>query len=318
VGEAEAQAGRVVTDLGVVVLTHGPRGEYGPLLRQLLEQGAPPSSVALVQNPTDPSDPLPEPPDPDVTVLRMPRNLAYAGGMNAGIRHQLERGAGLVLLLTQDVRLRPGVIQALVAAARRSPSHGVLGPVLWLRDEDGVFSYGGRRGRLGGWVSHLREAPDPTSDGIADCDWVDGAAILVRREVLERVGLLDERLFIYFEETELCLRATRSGWRVGVALDAEAEQESGQPARPGFHAYLISRNGFEYARQASGLVGVAATIRRALVESWGLVRAYRGAAEGDRRATRVKLAGMWLGFLDFLRRRFGPPPERVARLGRDQ
>jgi GT2 family glycosyltransferase len=236
--------------------------------------------------------------------------------MNTGIRHQLAKGASRVLLLTQDVRLRDGAVGALMAAGDRHPEYGVLGPVLWLRDAMSVFSYGGRRGRRGGWVEHIRDAAPPSDDGIAHCDWVDGAALLIRRDALEHVGLLDERLFIYFEETDLCLRITRAGWRVGVVLDAVAEQESGQPARPGFHAYLMARNGFEYARRSSGLVGAAAAVRRAVRESLDLLGGYRDASAPDRRAACIKLVGTWLGFVDFLRRRFGPPPERIARLGR--
>jgi GT2 family glycosyltransferase len=302
--------------LGVVVLTHGPKGEYGPLVVQLLEQGVEPGSIVIVQNPVHPTDPPAQAPDPGVQVLRTPRNLAYAGGMNTGIRHHLERAASRVLLLTQDVRLRPGAVDALLRAGESNPEFGVLGPLLWLRDEDRVFSYGGRRGRRGGWVEHILEGPPPASDGIAACDWADGAALLVRSEVFKRVGLLDERFFIYFEETDFCLRATRAGWRVGVVLEAGAEQESGQPARPGFHAYLISRNGFEYARRSSGLVGVAAATRRSLLESAELLRSYGANGKEERSAARIKLAGTWLGLVDFLRRRFGPPPERVSRLGR--
>lgn len=305
-----------VEGLGIVVLTHGPRGEYGPLVLQLIEQGAAADLIAIVQNPVDPSDPPAQPPAPGVTVLRTPRNLAYAGGMNTGIRHHLERRVARLLLLTQDVRLRPGALDALLAAGERHPEYGVLGPVLWLRDEQRVFSYGGRRGRRGGWVEHILDGPPPADDGIAECDWADGAALLIRREALERVGMIDERLFIYFEETDLCLRVTRAGWRVGVVLSAEAEQESGQPARPGFHAYLIGRNGFEYARRSSGLVGAAAALRRAARQSLEMLRAYPRATEPERQATRIKLAGTWLGFFDFLRRRFGPPPERIAGSGR--
>jgi hypothetical protein len=234
--------------------------------------------------------------------------------MNAGIQHHLARSARLVLLLTHDLRLRAGAIPALLRAAERAPAYGVLGPLLWARGEDRIFSAGGRRGRRGGWVSHIKDCPSPGQDGIAECDWIDGAAILIRRALLERVGPLDERLFMYFEETDLCLRVQRIGWRVGVVLDAEAEQESGQLTRPGLHAYLISRNGFEYARRAAGFVGVAATVRRAIVESFELTRAYPAAGPLERAAARTKLAGMWLGFLDFLRRRFGPPPRRVAQL----
>lgn len=306
----------LATDVGIVVLTHGPRGEYGPLVASLIEQGVAPSSIALVQNPTDPSDPEPRPPVPGIAVIRMPRNLAYAGGMNAGIRHHLGRGSRLLLLATQDLRLRAGAIPAILAAAERAPAYGVLGPLLWARGEDRLFSGGGRRGRRGGWVAHILEPPPADSDGIAGCDWVDGAAILIRREVLEGVGLLDERFFIYFEETDLCLRAQRAGWRVGVAVHAEAEQESGQPARPGFHAYLISRNGFEYARRAAGPLGVVATVRRALVETFELLRAYPRSTPTERAFSRIRLLGTWLGFLDFVRRRWGPPPAAVSRLGR--
>ncbi len=303
-------------DMGVVVLTHGPTGDYGPLVAALVEQGVPGAAIALVQNPVDPSDPEPEPPTPGATVLRMDRNLAYAGGMNAGIRHHLERGTKLVLLLTQDVRLRDGAIPALLAAAERAPDYGVLAPLLWARGEERIFSGGGLRGRRGGWVTHIKEAPTPGEDGIAATDWADGAALLIRRELFDQVGLLDDKLFIYFEETDLCLRAERAGWRVGVVLEAEAEQESGQPARPGFHAYLISRNGFEFALRSAGVVGVLATLQRALAESVGLVRGYRSADGTERAMRRIKLEGTWLGFLDFLRRRFGPPPPRVAQLGR--
>jgi GT2 family glycosyltransferase len=300
-----------VDQLGVVVLTHGPEGEFGPLVDALVDQGVPGEAIALVQNPVSPSDPEPAPPAERAAVLRMPGNLAYAGGMNAGIRHQLERGARLVLILTQDLRPREGMVEALLAAERRAPAFGVLAPVLWVRDEDRVFSWGGRRGHRHGWVSHIVDGPPPARDGIAEVDWADGAALLLRREMLEQVGLLDEKLFIYFEETTLCLRATQAGWKVGLVLDAGAEQASGEGARPAFHAYLISRNGFEFARQSSGPLGVLAALRRALVQTWELARSYPGAEDGERSAARIKVAGTWLGFVDFARRRFGPPPERL-------
>ena len=129
-------------------------------------------------------------------------------------------------------------------------------------------------------MSHIRDAPPKAENGIAPTDWADGAILLIRREVFERVGMLDETLFIYFEEADLCLRATSNGFAVGVVLAAEAEQESGQPARPGFHAYLISRNGLEYARRSAGMLGVGATVRRTLIESFNLARAYPSADTG--------------------------------------
>ena len=233
--------------------------------------------------------------------------------MNVGIRHHLARGARLLLCLTQDVRLRDGMLDALLAGAERASDFGVLAPVLWARDENRVFSYGGRRGRRGGWVAHITDRPVSAADGIAECDWADGSVLLIRRAVLERVGLLDESFTHYFEETDFLLRTTRAGWRVGVVLDAEAEQRSGAGARPAFHAYLLSRNGFEYAWRSSGLVGVVAAIRRAVLESWEAGGSYRAGTHSERSAVRTKLAGSWLGFFDFVRRRFGPPPQHLLR-----
>jgi GT2 family glycosyltransferase len=300
--------------IAATVVTHGPDGEYGPLIESLVAQGVAPGAITLIQNPVSPSDPTPEPPVDGVVVLRTERNLAYAGATNVGVRHHLAGDSRYILCLSQDLRLREGAVAALLAAMETAPGFGVLAPVLWLREGDQVFSYGGRRGRRHGWVEHITERPEPSADGIAECDWADGAALLVRHEVFEQIGGLEERLAHYFEETTFQLRARRAGWRVGVVLGAVAEQRPGQAARPAFHAYMISRNGFEYARMSSGLLGVAATASRALRESWELGRSYPAAGPGERAVVRTRLAATWLGFVDFALRRFGPPPDRIRRL----
>ena len=81
--------------------------------------------------------------------------------------------------------------------------------------------------------------------------------MLVRAAALERVGGFDERFWSYFEEAELCLRARRAGFRVGVVLDAVAEQAPGGPGRPGVWSYLMTRNGVAYAWRAAGPGGLA-------------------------------------------------------------
>src|ERR1700704_1743670 len=116
------------TRLGAVILTVGTDGDYAPLVRSLLEQSVPASSIVLVQNPTEREQRQVDAPAPGVEVLRTDRNLGYAGGMNVGIRHHRARGAALVLLLTHDVRLQDGAVRALCESSRRSPQFGVLGP----------------------------------------------------------------------------------------------------------------------------------------------------------------------------------------------
>ncbi len=292
-----------------MVLAYGAGDLHVPLLAALLGEGAAPEALVVVHNPASARD---RPGDvPGVPLIRNRRNLGYAGGMNIGIRHQLARGARHVVLLTHDTRPRPGALAALGRAAERAPEFGVLGPALCFAGSERAFSYGGRTAADGS-VGHILERPAPGR--VAACDWIDGSAMLLRGDALERVGLLDDRFFMYFEETDLCLRMQRGGWSVGVVLDAVAEQEPGRERRVGAFTYLMTRNGTEYARCAAGARGVAAAVGRVLLETpphlGAVVRRSAAAAE-----SRVVLAAMWLGLLDFARRRFGPPPARLAGLG---
>ncbi len=296
-------------DIGIVILAYGAGDLHLPLVAGLLEAGAAPEALVVVHNPASATD---RPGGvPGVPLLRNPGNLGYAGAMNIGIRHQLARGARHVLLLTHDTRPRAGALAALGRAAERSPEFGVLGPVLCFAGSERVFSCGGRTAADGS-VGHLLDRPPP--GGVAACDWIDGSALLLRADALDRVGLLDDRFFMYFEETDLCLRMQRGGWSVGVVGDAVAEQEPGRGRRIGAFTYLMTRNGTEYARRVAGPRGVAGAVRRVLVETpphLGAVVRHSAAAP----ESRVVLAAMWLGLLDFARRRFGPPPARLAGLG---
>ncbi|HKN94497.1 MAG TPA: glycosyltransferase family 2 protein, partial [Thermoleophilaceae bacterium] len=276
--------------------------------------GIPADSIVIVQNPTGPDDPAIAPPDPGVVVRRAERNLGYASGMNEGIRHQLERGVDWVLLLTHEIRFHPGSLQALLEAARHADGYGMIGPALWWQERDQPLSFGGKRGDLSG-IHHLQERPHTPPNGIAACDWIDGAAQLIRAELLEQAGLLDERFFIYYEDVELCLRASRAGWLVGVVPQALADASPGAASRPGAYAYLTSRNGLEYARLAGGAKALTTRLMRQCEHSVNLLREYRRADEAGRARCRAALRGLWMGTLDFARRRWGPPPATLMGLG---
>jgi GT2 family glycosyltransferase len=304
--------------LGIVVLTHGTATESVPLVRSLVDEGCPPSSVVIVHNPVEAGQPVLKPPDPAIRVLRPDANIGYAAGMNLGIRDQRRRGARTILLLTHDVRFRPGALAALLEGLQRNPAFGVLGPVLWTRGDDRPFSYGGITTATGENV-HLM-ASSPQVDGVAPTDWVDGCAMAIRGEVMDEVGVLNERFFGYCEESEFCLRAARAGWKVGVVVDAVAEQAPGRSKRPGAHAYLLCRNGLEYARLARGTRGVSAGLGRATYQVASDTRRILGAKAGRRSPATAaesypRLVGTVRGVVDFLRRRWGPPPTTLPGMG---
>jgi len=295
--------------LRAVVLSYGSGGEHAPLLASLLAEGLAPQQILVVHNPARAGETDPELPA-GVELLRTSHNLGYAGGMNRGVERQLERGCELLLLLTHDARLRPGALAALLDAAEAHPELGLLGPALLLAGSEAPFSYGGLS-RTGGGMAHRKELPE-AEDGIASCDWVDGGTVLVRAEVLERVGRFDERFWSYYEEAELCLRARRAGFGVGVVLAAVAEQAPGGPGRPGPWAYLMTRNGIAYSWRAARLLGLARASARAVFNV--LLELARVAARGLhlRRGSPAEpwalAVGTARGLLDCCRRRWGPPP----------
>jgi N-acetylglucosaminyl-diphospho-decaprenol L-rhamnosyltransferase len=308
-----------VAGLGVVVLTYGTAGTHRELLQTLLAQGVPATAIVVVHNPSRPGEPGPELP-PGCELVRCERNGGYSGGMNRGLERWAERPdrPQLLLLASHDARLRPGALDALLAAAERAPGYGVLAPALLLAGSEEPFSFGGDSdGR--GVTTHRKRPPTRVEAGISRCDWVDGGTMLVRAEAVARVGEFDERFWSYCEESELCLRLRRAGFGVGVVPAAVADQDPGGSKRLGAWAYLLTRNSTEYARRAAGPRAAAWAIARqlrfvALNLARIPVRLLRPRPGGIREPWLLAVGTAW-GTVDFLRRRWGPPPRRLPGTG---
>jgi len=153
-----------------------------------------------------------------------PRNGGFSAGNNVALRALLaEGGHEAFLLLNPDAFVLPGALAALVARLESDPHIGIVGSRL--ENPDGTLQRSAFRFPSAG--SELERSISlgpvtrlvnrwaisfPPSDVPHPCDWVAGASLLVRRRVLEEVGLLDEEYFLYFEEVDLCLRAARAGF----------------------------------------------------------------------------------------------------------
>lgn len=179
---------------------------------------------------------------PEVRVIRNERNLGFAGGVNIGLRAARE---DYVLLLNSDTLVRGDAIAQLLAYAETHLGAGIVGPRVL--NEDGslqesrfrfpsllnlflaasylyqLFPHSPRlnRERLGG--------ADTSRPGPVDA--VSGCCFLMRRELLERVGLLDEAFFMYAEETDLCWRARQAGYEVHYAPVGEIVHLGGGSSR---------------------------------------------------------------------------------------
>ncbi|HEY0875443.1 MAG TPA: glycosyltransferase family 2 protein [Vicinamibacterales bacterium] len=167
---------------------------------------------------------------PTVRVLELGRNAGFSAGNNAGIRASTGE---LVLLLNNDTIVPAGAIDALVERLEAHPSAAIAGPRLV--DANGVpeLSFGPMISPLGELrqkiVTGLHARGFPPVSAWVDratrreryVDWVSGACLLVRRSVAERVGLLDERFFLYTEDVDFCASVRAAGWKVLFTPAAE-------------------------------------------------------------------------------------------------
>jgi GT2 family glycosyltransferase len=154
---------------------------------------------------------------PRVAIIRSPINLGFAGACNIGIRQCLHEGADHILLLNNDTVVASDAVVELLKSAR--PGVGIVAPKILYRDApEIIWSMGGRRNGITLEVADaargkrdLQEWPPEI-----DQDQVAGCAMLLSRAVIERVGLLDERFFLYYEDADYCVRVKRAGFRILV------------------------------------------------------------------------------------------------------
>jgi GT2 family glycosyltransferase len=157
--------------------------------------------------------------DRPLTLIRTGGNLGFAGGNNIGIRYALARGdADYIWLLNNDTVVDPDALAVMVERARRDDRAGVVGAkLLYYDDPQRVQAIAG--GRLTAWkgmATHLGAGvrDDERWTSPIELDVILGACLLIRREVIEEIGLLDEAYFMYSEELDWCWRARRRGWKL--------------------------------------------------------------------------------------------------------
>lgn len=154
---------------------------------------------------------------PSVIVVENGENLGFAEGNNAGLRSVLAEPAEYIMLLNNDTVVDVQMLAQLIAVMESRPDVGIVGPkMLYFDPPDVIWSAGSQLGRLP-WISrHLQSNQRDTGslEPPRPVDFICGCGILLRRAVIDQIGLLDARFFIYYEETDWCLRAHHAGWRI--------------------------------------------------------------------------------------------------------
>lgn len=156
---------------------------------------------------------------PNVTLIETGTNLGYAGGNNVGVKRALVAEISYVCILNNDVTVEPEFLTALLAALHSQPDVGIVTPLVAEHNAGGDCVWA--LGSVVDWrtASVTRQYAGSDVDpwrGRApfEVEIASGAAMLVRREVFEQVGLIDESFFLYFEEVDWSLKVRQAGYRI--------------------------------------------------------------------------------------------------------
>jgi GT2 family glycosyltransferase len=307
---AEPTAGAPAHVLGVV-LNYNGRDLTLQTLASLSAGDYPALDLLVVDNgSTDGSDAAVAAAFPSVRRLRTERNLGISGGLNLGLRVGLAEGYDFLVAMNNDLEIAPDLVSELVAAAGREPRAGIFGPKCYyfFGDRNRIWSAGG--------ALRYREAVT-RERGMGDLDrgqfdrdervgYVNGALMMIRREVFADIGLWDPVYQVSVEDADFCMRARRAGWSCWYAHRARLWHMV-SPTTGGYVAGRTFRTGRStaiFVRKFAGLSGwvswlfwIAVAFPAAFV---------REAVRGNSDAVLAKYRGFAAGLREPL-----PPPPRV-------
>jgi hypothetical protein len=291
--------------LWVIILNWNQKQLTADCLKSLLQGPCEPSVKVLVvdNGSVDGSPEYLREGFPGIDLLVNDNNLGFSGGNNVGIRYALDHGADLILLLNNDTEVSPGCMRALMEAARSHGQYGFFGSKIYYYDRPGILWYAGGDIRLGlpmGVHARINTVDDSRVDRVEGASFVTGCALLMRREAVESVGLLDESLFAYAEDLDWCIRAQRAGYGGGYVPGARLWHKVGKSlsGKPGesIRTYLYARNRFVLQKRYTSTLETFLLIPLYLV--CNIARhAYSAVFKGDIRQT----AALFLGILDGIR-----------------
>lgn len=245
-----------------------------------------------------------------VEILASEKNLGFAGGNNLAIRRALAQGAELVLLLNNDTIVAADVFQKLLEACRSYPDFGIFGGKIYYHNEPQRLWYaGGEIYRGLARTRHLGfgQLDHPIYQKSRPVSFITGCLMLVRREVFEKIGLLEESLFLYFEDVDFCLRAARQNIAMRYVPAAVISHKVGAGGRGEYtppYLYYQTRNRYLVLQKAgSRLYHLWLLVLHIFLYS-ALRAALVAILPGKQKWRRLR--AIWQGCWDGLRGRVGP------------
>jgi GT2 family glycosyltransferase len=190
---------------------------------------------------------------PNIPFISLPKNLGFAAGCNIGLRQAIEQGYDYALLLNNDAFPEPDMLAQLLAVA--GSDIGLISPKILYHPDRDYINFGG--GTQHPQLLELRDEAAGKKDGpeynqTREVDYLWGTCWLVNLAALDKVGLLDERFFMYYEDLDWSIRFRQANYRllwVGRARLYHQESRSTGGADSPLRRYYLARSSILFFRR---------------------------------------------------------------------
>lgn len=229
--------------VAIIILNWNGIGDTIICLDSLLNQHYSNCQIFVIDNGSDPTeaDELRERYGNKIHLSRLNTNKGFSGGVNYGIEQAKLLNPDYYFLLNNDTFIASDFLSPLISVSRDEKKYGILGPVVMdLINKNKIQFAGGR-------FNWLLARPYHETDKLLstlNTTFVTGGAMLIRKDVIEKCGLFDDRFFAYFEDVAFCIKAQRNGFLCAcVPTSTLYHKLTGSSDRKGsFYTYLLSRN----------------------------------------------------------------------------
>ena len=209
-------------DCQIIIVNFNLKDDTSCCLESFLKSGASLSQIIVVDNGSsdDSVSYLRNRFGPDLFVLEVEGVLGYAHGLNQGSQLALSKGATWLLLMSNDTVVAPNFLREFDEAAHQNSEVLMFSPLILYCDLPdtiwflGTYLIPGTLITRDPFHNHKRQLSYPVSMPV---DFINGCAMLIHRDVFEKIGFFDSSFFMYFEEVDYCWRARRAGIKFNAA-----------------------------------------------------------------------------------------------------
>lgn len=247
-----------MNDLAIIILNYNSFDDTNREVESLLKENFPKESIYIVDNQSNDNHKIEKLGfEKRINTILSDHNGGYAYGNNLAIKKALQDGKNYFLLLNPDIEISVDTIEKLYTDLKNLKDVGIIGPrICYRNDRNIIFSDGGllfpEKGFMGDHINYEKPKTNAKpSHYNYNINYVDGSTLMFKKEILDEIGLMNENFFMYYEESEWCLRLLKNtNWKIAVNTQCEAYNLSSN--KGSFYEYYMTRNRIWLCRMYDG------------------------------------------------------------------